>query len=124
MDPPGIEDRTQQCCWPPRTPPPLEREQRGRTNGLECEMIERFGSVPGAELMDKNRPHLGKPGMKLNSRAVAIALPVGHLPISRNALVMRSGGGGGVEERASVEGTLTLQGLPHLSSVPCYSKYS
>lgn len=88
-------------------------------------MIERFGSVPGAELMDKNRPHLGKPGMKLNSRAVAIALPVGYLPISRrNALVMRSGGGGRVEERASVEGTLTLQGLSHLSLVPCYSKYS
>lgn len=50
--------------------------------------------------------------MKLNSRAVAIALPVGYLPISRNALVMQSGGGGGVEERASVEGALTLQGCP------------
>lgn len=34
-------------------------------------MLEGFGSVPGAELRDKNRSHLGKPGMKLNSRALA-----------------------------------------------------
>ena len=37
--------------------------------------------------MDKNRPHLGKLGMKLNSRALDTALPVGYLPMSRNALV-------------------------------------
>lgn len=48
--------------------------------------------------MDKNRPPLGKPGMKLNSRAVAIAWPVGYLPMSTNALVIHSGGGGTMEE--------------------------
>ena len=48
--------------------------------------------------MDENRPHLGKFGMKLNSRALATALPVGYLPMSRNALVMLSGCSSGVEE--------------------------
>lgn len=61
-------------------------------------MLEGFGCVPGAELRHKNRPHLGKPGMKLNSRALAIALPVDYLPMSRNALIMQSGGGGAVVE--------------------------
>lgn len=73
--------------------------------------------------MDKNRPHLEKPGMKLNSRAVAIALPVGYLPVSRNALVMQSGGGGGVEE-SFCGGYPDIAGLSHLSLLPCYSKYS
>lgn len=45
--------------------------------------------------MDKNR-HLRKPGMKPNSRAIAVALPEDDLPMSRNALVVKSGGGGGV----------------------------
>ena len=48
--------------------------------------------------MDKNRLHFGKLGMKLNSRALVTASPVGYLPMSRNAFVMQSGGGGGVEE--------------------------
>lgn len=54
--------------------------------GPECKMLEGFGSVPGAELRDKNRPHLGKPGMKLNSRALASS--ASGLPTSRNALTM------------------------------------
>ena len=54
--------------------------------------------------MDKNRPHLGKLGMKLNSRALATALPVGYLPMSRNALVMQSGCSGGVEEGGRIVG--------------------
>lgn len=47
--------------------------------------------------MHKNKPHLGKPGMKLNSRDVAIALPVGYLPMCGNAIVMHSGSGEGGE---------------------------
>lgn len=48
------------------------RRKEGRPNGgwvgPECKMLEGFGSASGAELRDKNRPHLGKLGMKLNSR--------------------------------------------------------
>ena len=54
--------------------------------GPECKMLEGFGSVPGAELRDKNRPHLGKLGMKLSSRALASS--ASGLPMSRNALIM------------------------------------
>lgn len=78
------------------------RSKESRPNGgwvrPACKMWEWFGSVPGTELTDNNRPQLGKLGMKLNSRALATALPVGYLPVLRNALVMQNGGSGGVEE--------------------------
>lgn len=70
MDPQGAEGRNRHgrglllCGY---------RSKRGRPNegrvGSECKMLQGFGSASGAELRDKNRPHLGKLGMKLNSRS-------------------------------------------------------
>ena len=69
--------------------------------------------------MDENRPHLGKFGMKLNSRALATALPVGYLPMSRNALVMQSGCSSGVEEGGRIIAGPTTEGLLYLCVCVC-----
>lgn len=49
-------------------------------------------------MRDRKKAHLRKCGMKFNFRGVATALPVGCLPMPRNALVVQSGVGGRVEE--------------------------
>ena len=70
----GSEDRTWRCYWQLRLLLCEDRSKKGGSNGgrvrPECKIWEWFGCVPGTELMDKNRPHLGKLGMKLNSRAL------------------------------------------------------
>lgn len=62
------------------------RSEEGRASeggsGLSAKPFQWFGSDPGAEVMDKNR-RLGKPGMELNPRAVAVAWPEDDLSMSR-----------------------------------------
>lgn len=77
--------------------------------------------------MDKNRPHFGKPGMKLNSRAIATALPMGWLSTNVQKCACHASWRwwwSGEGRRASFVGILTWQGLLHLSLVPCYLKYN
>lgn len=62
--------------------------------------------------------------MKPNSRTIAVALPEDDLPMSRNALVMQSGGGGGVGwggvgQREELRECLSIAGAVPPPSVPC-----